>query len=261
MSQNPFDMLRRSSRQAAITTAIGAFIIGGTLALSAWRLYVVEGEVDKKRADIRTLTEQSESLNRRCEVLQRSHEEVLSGLQCKFGGEHEEAIRHFDGVLNVCPNDVVALTYKAGSLMKLGRYAESEGLLRHAIVTHSTFIPAYFTLAVVLHNTGRRAESLRTVEWLLSQDLSNYYVIMYSQDFEEMKDIPEFQGIMARHLDRIRGIQRNLIKMGYYHGNVDGLIGPKTSTAIQDFCSERSLPRQGLTTETLVKAVAGAARE
>ncbi len=255
MSPIPPDTLQRSSRQAAITTAIGACIIGGTLALSAWRLHVTESEIVSRRTEIHTLTEASVNLSKRYEMLQKSQEEILSGLQCQFGGDYEEAIKHFDRVLSLCPNDVVALTYKAGSLLKLDKAIEAEGLVRHATELNSAFTPAYFTLAVVLHHTGRTSEAIRTVKRLLSQDLSNYYAIMCSQNFEDLKDVPEFQKLMAKHLDRIKGIQRDLIKLGYYHGGVDGLIGPKTSAAIQNFCSDHSLARQGLTTEALVKAV------
>lgn len=261
MSHDLSNMLKRSSRKAAITTAVGACIIAGTLGLSAWRLYATESEIDRKKAEVDKLTSQLKTLAKSHKVLQDSHEETLIGLQYKFGGDYEQAIKHFDQVLSVCPNDIVALTYKAGSLLKLDKPLEAEGLARRAVKLNSTFTPAYFTLAVALHDTGRNSEAISIVERLLSRDLSNYYAIMSSQNFEDLKEVPEFQKLMARHLDCIKGIQRGLMKLGYYHGGVDGLIGPKTSSAIRAFCSDQSLTQQDLTTEALVKATADASRK
>jgi peptidoglycan hydrolase-like protein with peptidoglycan-binding domain len=43
----------------------------------------------------------------------------------------------------------------------------------------------------------------------------------------------------------VREVQRRLVSLGYYVGGVDGLLGPSTQAALNDFQRDQNLPLTG----------------
>lgn len=50
----------------------------------------------------------------------------------------------------------------------------------------------------------------------------------------------------------IKSIQTELIRLGFYNGAPDGLMGPKTRAAIEDFQRFRHLPATGTPSQALL---------
>jgi peptidoglycan hydrolase-like protein with peptidoglycan-binding domain len=50
----------------------------------------------------------------------------------------------------------------------------------------------------------------------------------------------------------IRSIQTELIRLGFYNGAPDGLLGPKTRNAISDFQKSKQIPEDGMASQWLL---------
>jgi hypothetical protein len=50
-------------------------------------------------------------------------------------------------------------------------------------------------------------------------------------------------------------VQRRLARRGYYHGPIDGIIGPGTRSAIADFEADNGLPPDGLMTRQVIRTL------
>jgi peptidoglycan hydrolase-like protein with peptidoglycan-binding domain len=55
--------------------------------------------------------------------------------------------------------------------------------------------------------------------------------------------------------ETIVAVQKELTQLGYYHGQVDGLIGPQTERAIRWFQSVDKLPVTGQIDDSTLKAL------
>ncbi len=53
----------------------------------------------------------------------------------------------------------------------------------------------------------------------------------------------------------VAAVQRRLVRGGYYHGSVDGVIGPGTRTAIRAFEHNNGLPVDGLIDRQLLRTM------
>jgi peptidoglycan hydrolase-like protein with peptidoglycan-binding domain len=55
--------------------------------------------------------------------------------------------------------------------------------------------------------------------------------------------------------ETIIAVQKELTQLGYYHGHVDGLIGPQIEGAIRWFQSVNKLPVTGQIDDSILKAL------
>ncbi len=263
------DAFRKASRRAAFVTAAGAFIIAATLAFSTWRLYLAEHqvitlqhEISLKKAEYDDLVretdkkvEEIDALRRQCTVLQQYYEETGIGLHYSYGGNHAEAIKHFERALKAMPTDATLLSFKAASSYKLKRYDQAEQLAQEAIKAQPKFMPPHHLLALIAYSRGQMEKALEKVKWILSQGPENYYLIQHDRNFSELSKVPAFKQLMAEHVAQIKSIQHGLFKLNYYDYIVDGKYGPRTAKAIRGFCSERSINWDDVTTESLLDMI------
>lgn len=263
------DAFRKTSRQAAVVTAAGACVIAAAIAFSAWRLHhsekqvtTLQSEVSLKKREYDELSreagkkaEEIYALRRQCTVLRQYHEETGLGLRYSYGGDHAEAIKHYDLALKVMPTDATLLSFKAASLYKLEKYDQAGEWAQTAIKAQPTFMPPHHLLALIAHATGQTDKALEKVRWILSQGPENYYLIQHDANFTEVSKLPAFKRLMAEHVGQIRSLQSGLAKLDYYDYKVDGKYGPLTAEAIRRFCSDKSINRDDVTTEVLLKEI------
>ncbi len=60
--------------------------------------------------------------------------------------------------------------------------------------------------------------------------------------------------------DEVKRVQESLVALGYDPGPIDGLVGPRTVSALRKFESDNGLPVRGqLSSELMTRIGAGAA--
>jgi hypothetical protein len=77
----------------------------------------------------------------------------------------------------------------------------------------------------------------------------------YDQNPGDYADGPSAPAEVTLSQDTVIAVQRELIQLGYYHGQVDGLIGPQTERAIRWFQSVDKLPITGQLDGSTLKAL------
>ena len=68
-------------------------------------------------------------------------------------------------------------------------------------------------------------------------------------------DYPYYSYNASDYPQTIVAVQKELTQLGYYHGQVDGLIGPQTERAIRWFQSVDKLPVTGQIDDPTLKAL------
>lgn len=66
--------------------------------------------------------------------------------------------------------------------------------------------------------------------------------------------VPTVQAAPASNQSEVRSVQESLKDKGYYQGNVDGVLGPQTRSALREYQKAESLPETGrLDSQTAAK--------
>jgi putative peptidoglycan binding protein len=77
----------------------------------------------------------------------------------------------------------------------------------------------------------------------------------YDENPGDYVDGPSSPAEVTLAQDTVIAVQKELTQLGYYHGQVDGLIGPQTVRAIRWFQSVDKLPVTGQIDESTLKAL------
>jgi cell division protein FtsB len=80
-----YSMLKKSSRQAAIVTAIGALLVFGALAYSAWQLHKLEQQHTALEQQIGSKRAELDALERQISVLRDQKRDILSDYKKDIG--------------------------------------------------------------------------------------------------------------------------------------------------------------------------------
>jgi hypothetical protein len=75
----------------------------------------------------------------------------------------------------------------------------------------------------------------------------------YNDDYAG--DYSDGQSSPAELTPTVLAVQKELAKLGYYHSDIDGLIGPQTESAIRQFQSVEKLPVTGQIDDPTLKAL------
>lgn len=63
------------------------------------------------------------------------------------------------------------------------------------------------------------------------------------------------EAVQAAAVDLVRGVQQELVRLGYYQGEPDGLTGPRTAAAIVAYQKAAGLPASGEASDALLAAL------
>lgn len=266
--------LRRASRRSALLTILGASILAGTLGFSGWKLRALETDVQKleelaaeRQTDLRHARQQLDDANRelntskrRLRALQTIQLEIQEGLNDQFGGFYEDAIRHFDAALQYDRKNLSVYAFKAQALYRLQEYQSAIRICNIAIRLNPGYLPPYYTKALALHKSDDTDTALEIIAYILDVDPNSYYLLKFDQNFSDLnKSSRQYRRLMDKHLKNIRIIQKGLKALRLYSGKIDGLIGPRTRTAIEEFCRLHSMDPDSVKTSELANAVIQAA--
>ncbi len=99
--------------------------------------------------------------------------ELTAAASALCDGKLAVAERALRGYLYAAPTDVAAIRMLAEVGARLGRYEDSEKLLRRALDLSPSFSPARHNYALVLHRQGKGAEALAQLDQLLAAEPDN----------------------------------------------------------------------------------------
>jgi hypothetical protein len=85
-------------------------------------------------------------------------------------------------------------------------------------------------------------------------DTSPYYSY-YDDNSGAYSQAAPWQPDATSSRDTVIAVQQKLARLGYYHGSVDGIMGPQTRQAIRSFQSVNKLPATGLVDGATLKGL------
>lgn len=113
---------------------------------------------------------------------------MRSGLE---KSEHEK-IQIYDQILEVKPNDVEALTYKADTLLDLNEDSWALSLVNQALENDSEYAMAYWQKACAEAKLENYAEAITNIQKALELSKALQEELLTESYFENLKDHPEF---------------------------------------------------------------------
>lgn len=111
-------------------------------------------------------------------------------------GKYADAISYNDKVLQIDPNDPVALSNKAACFMELKQYEKALPLLELSLKADNQSGAMFYNKAACLSVLGQSEESLECLEQAISIDPSLAKSAKTDDDFLSIRDLPRFSTIV-----------------------------------------------------------------
>ena len=104
------------------------------------------------------------------------------GLDLLEQDKYEEAIRYFDQILKVEPNDIIALSNKGAAYAQSGNYEESLKFFNKALEVNPSDVYILSNKGAALSKLGKVDEALLTVEKILDIEPNNVKILSVQAD-------------------------------------------------------------------------------
>jgi len=212
--------------------------------------------------------------------------DLKRAVQFRQSRAFEQALMHINQYLKKAPDNQNALFTKGLILSDLEQYAESINIFKNLKKRYPATPEIYNNLAIVLAFSGQFEDSQKAFQKALHLR-NNYreahknldalkFAITYREYLKKTKnkdvyvkkklfDAIQSQSQIAKNIQTCykllesqmltHEIQRDLIKLGYYQGKVDGTFQPTLKSAIQDFQRSYQLPVKGYTSWKLLAQI------
>lgn len=125
-----------------------------------------------------------------------------AGLALMQQGKFQDALQYFDKILNIDPNEPIALGNKGAALTQLNRYEEALVFYNKALQIDPTNTNTLNNMAASLFQLGRINESLQTLDKILEIEPTNVNVlILKGKVLSESKKYQEAFSVFKKALE------------------------------------------------------------
>jgi tetratricopeptide (TPR) repeat protein len=207
----------RAIRYTADTTNNIFYIItaaASLLVLLGWKsLKDIKDNVEsitEKRVDALTLEYEKRlniievALKERSEQIVAAQQDIsestlIHSLWMRAGLEKSdyEKIKIYDQILEIKPNDVVALTYKADTLLDLGEDSWAISLVNQALENDSQYAMAYWQKACAEAKLEHYSEAIANIQKALELSRDLQEELLTESYFENLIDHPDFKALTS----------------------------------------------------------------
>lgn len=184
------------------------------LVLLGWRSLTdikksIKAETEKK---IQTLTGDYESrlqqiekkMMDRSKIIIETQQEItntntIHSLWMRAGLEksEEEKISIYDEILQINPNDIEAMTYKADALLEIGEVRWALNLSNTAIEVDDNYYLAFWQRACAYSLMNKQAEAIRDLKTALELSDVSKEEVQAEKHFENLKATKEFKALLS----------------------------------------------------------------
>ena len=116
-------------------------------------------------------------------------------MRAGFEKSEHEKIQIYDQILEVKPNDVEALTYKADTLLDLDEDSWALSLVNQALENDSEYAMAYWQKACAEAKLERYSEAISNIQKALELSKALQEELLTESYFENLRDHPDFNAL------------------------------------------------------------------
>ncbi|QIA06825.1 tetratricopeptide repeat protein [Draconibacterium halophilum] len=109
----------------------------------------------------------------------------------------EEKISIYDEILQINPNDIEAMTYKADALLEIGEVRWALNLSNTAIELDSNYYLAFWQRACAYSLMNKQAEAIKDLKTALELSDVSTEELQAEKHFENLKDTKEFKALLS----------------------------------------------------------------
>jgi tetratricopeptide (TPR) repeat protein len=111
----------------------------------------------------------------------------------------EDKIAVYDEILQINPQDIEAMTYKADALLEIDEVRWALNLTNHAIDLDKSYSQAFWQRACAYARLNRKSEAVKDIKKAIEISESLADELEKETHFESIKASPEFQKIMTKY--------------------------------------------------------------
>lgn len=112
-------------------------------------------------------------------------------------GQEGKAVECYEQVLEIDPNNEYALTNYGNHLARQkGQSGKAEQLLKRALKSDASFVPAHYNLACAYALRGQKEKMLEAIKRTTTLDKSTRKEILEDEDFVAFRDDPDFLALV-----------------------------------------------------------------
>lgn len=197
-----------------ITATASIFVLLGFRSLREIRSNiesVTSEKLSELTAEYETrLDEIERAMRRRSEQLIATQEEISTSnqihslwMRANLEINNQEKVAILDQILEIKPNDVEALTYKADALLDLGEVKWALALSDQAIQQDHEYALAYWQRACANAELGRTDEAILDIEKSVELSESFRVEIRNEAHFEKLKGQKDFETLCADYITKL----------------------------------------------------------
>lgn len=256
---NDLKGLKKKSKQGALLSGIGFFVIICSFLYATRKISAVNAQIKQKNIELDSLTQSVGKMN--SELIEKSNkiqsfkQEISGlsisktfidkGLESYYSGDFKNAINYYDSAITKYQNSSSAYGLKGQAQIKIKQYTEAEENLLKSIRLNPERPQPIYSLVSLYVKKNDLEKAFFYLEKLL--DITPHYI-------NQIKFIPElnllilnenFSTIQDEQEKKLIFVQRKLIELGYYKGQADCYFGEKTAKAIKDYQKDNDLTITG----------------
>lgn len=235
------------ANRAQLTSAIGILFLTTAFGISILQLFRLGDRVTQMSQQVKSLgveqkrlIQENSQLRQQAEQLKESNKLLDEAIHLNMNRDYTNSIIKIDQVLQQDPKNVTALYWKAHACYRLNAFSESAELACKSINIDQDYFDPWVVLILDSHKMGQFSYAENCINRVINARIENYS-LLFSRTTEWLMLWRQYKNDFVRHENKLRAIQANLGRLGYYHGPIDAQIGLATENAVNKFCSEHGV--------------------
>ncbi|MBD0825332.1 tetratricopeptide repeat protein [Aestuariibaculum marinum] len=171
---------------------------------TAKKIQTLTGDYEKRLQQIENkMVERSKIIiNNQQEI---SNTNSIHSLWMRAGLEksEEDKISIYDEILEINPNDIEAMTYKADALLEIGEVRWALNLSNIAIEHDDEYSLAYWQRACAYAQLDRQAEAIKDIQKAISLSDTLNEEILNEKHFDKLRNNEQFQAFVSKPVNEI----------------------------------------------------------
>ncbi len=171
---------------------------------TAKKIQTLTGDYEKRLQQIENkMVERSKIIiNNQQEI---SNTNSIHSLWMRAGLEksEEDKISIYDEILEINPNDIEAMTYKADALLEIGEVRWALNLSNIAIEHDDEYSLAYWQRACAYAQLDRQAEAIKDIQKAISLSDTLNDEILNEKHFNKLRNNEQFQAFVNKNLNEV----------------------------------------------------------
>jgi tetratricopeptide (TPR) repeat protein len=194
----PFDEIQKTSKKAALGTAIGAILILIAFLLGVWQLSDLNKQITMKKAEENALKADLEKTKTQ---LRREREADISlrlAIIKYHSKDYSAAVTYYNKAIKLDPLNPVAYDLKGYALLRNGEPEKAVESLKRSVEIDDSYIFGHYNLALAYWASGNQEKAISEVKKVIVLNPDFVEIIKKDSQFNKFKASKDFIALITK---------------------------------------------------------------